>query len=41
MMDNGIFDASSTMLWIYFVAIGAVMGIILFCYNRFLMKRWQ
>lgn len=41
MMDNGIFDESSTMLWIYFVAIGAVMGIILFCYNRFLMKRWQ
>lgn len=41
MMDNGVFDESSTMLWIYFVAIGAVMGIILFCYNRFLMKRWQ
>ena len=41
MMDNGIFDESSTMLWIYFVAVGAVMGLILFCYNRFLMKRWQ
>ena len=41
LMDNGVFDNSSTMLWIYFVVIGAVMGLLLFCYNRFLLKRWQ
>ncbi len=41
MMDTGIFDESSTMLWIYFVVIGAVMGLILLAYNRFLLKRWQ
>ncbi len=41
LMDNGRIHEPSTMLWIYFVAIGVVMGIILFCYNRFLLKRWK
>ncbi len=41
LMDNGRIHEPSTMLWIYFVVIGVVMGLILFCYNRFLLKRWK
>lgn len=41
MMSSGTYDLTSTMLWIYFVLVGAVLGIILYLYNRFLMKRWQ
>ena len=41
MMSSGTYDLTSTMLWIYFVIVGAVLGIILYLYNRFLMKRWQ
>ena len=40
-MNVGIYDTTSTMLWIYFVVVGAFMGIVLFAYNRFLLKRWQ
>ena len=41
MINNGNFDETSAMLWIYFVAVGAIMGALLFCYNRFLLKRWS
>lgn len=40
-MNVGIYDTTSTMLWIYFVVVGAFMGVVLFAYNRFLLKRWQ
>lgn len=40
-MNAGIYDTTSTALWIYFVIIGAIMAIVLFAYNRFLLKRWQ
>lgn len=41
MINNGNYDETSAMLWIYFVAVGAIMGLILFLYNRFLLKRWS
>ena len=41
MIKNGNYDETSAMLWIYFLAVGLVMGIVLFLYNRFLLKRWS
>ncbi len=41
MINNGIYDETSAMLWIYFISAGAIMGLILFLYNRFLLKRWN
>lgn len=41
MINNGNYDETSAMLWVYFLTIGVVMGIILFVYNRFLLKRWS
>lgn len=40
-MNAGIYDTTSTVLWIYFVIVGVIMAILLFAYNRFLLKRWQ
>jgi ABC-type sugar transport system permease subunit len=41
LIHTGNYDETSAMLWIYFVAVGAVMGLVLFLYNRFLLKRWS
>lgn len=41
MIGLGNYDETSAMLWIYFAAVGVIMGIILFIYNRFLLKRWS
>ncbi len=41
MINAGNYDETSAMLWVYFLTIGVVMGIILFAYNRFLLKRWS
>jgi ABC-type sugar transport system permease subunit len=41
MMSSGVYDTASAMLWFYFLVVGVVMGILLFAYNRILMKRWQ
>ena len=40
-MNAGVYDAPSTMLWIYFVLVGILMALLLFLYNHFLMKRWR
>lgn len=40
-MSSGIYDTPSAMLWTYFAIVGIIMGIVLFLYNRFLLKRWQ
>ncbi len=40
-MNAGIYDSTSTMLWIYFVIVGLIMAVILWIYNRTLLKRWQ
>lgn len=41
MIYTGNFDSTSAILWIYFVVVGAIMGAVLFLYNRFLLKRWS
>lgn len=41
MMSSGNYDETSAMLWFYFLCAGAIMGAILFVYNRFLLKRWS
>ncbi len=35
------YDISSAMLWIYFIAVAAIMGVIMFLYYRFIMKRYD
>lgn len=41
MMRAGNYDETSAMMWFYFLICGAVMGLIVFLYTRFLMKRWE
>lgn len=41
MMRTGNYDESSAMMWFYFLICGGIMGIIVFLYTHFLMKRWE
>lgn len=41
MMRTGNYDETSAMLWFYFIICGAMMGLFVFLYNRFLVKRWE
>ena len=41
MQEKQIYDRSSAMLWLYFAIVGAVMGVILFLYNKFCLKKWE
>ena len=41
MMRTGNYDETSAMMWFYFLICGGVMGIVVFLYNRFLIKRWE
>lgn len=41
LMEKGIYDSSSTMLWFYFLSVGLIMGVFMYLYNRFLLKRWK
>ncbi len=41
MYKKMIYDQSSAMLWVYFLCAGAIMGLILFLYNRLCMKKWE
>lgn len=41
MTNNQIYDESSARLWLYFAIVGVLMAIVMFCYNRFLTKRWE
>lgn len=36
-----IYDSTSAQLWIYFLGVGIVMGIVMFIYNKLLLKRWS
>lgn len=36
-----IYDKTSAQLWIYFLGVGIVMGIIMLLYNKLLLKRWS
>ncbi len=40
-MSAGIYDETSAMLWFYFLVAGAVMGLLVFLYNRLLMRHWD
>lgn len=40
-MSKGVYDEPTAMLWTYFAIVGVIMAIVLFLYNRFLLKRWQ
>ncbi len=40
MRDSQLYDQGSAMLWAYFVLVGIVMGIVLFAYNQFCLKKW-
>ena len=41
MMRTGNYDETSAMMWFYFLICGGIMGVTVFLYNRFLMKRWE
>lgn len=41
MMRTGNYDETSAMMWFYFLICGGIMGLLVFLYNRFLMKRWE
>ncbi|MBR7133748.1 MAG: sugar ABC transporter permease [Clostridia bacterium] len=41
MMDNGVFDTTSAMLWFYFLIVGCVMAVLIFVYKQTLMRRWD
>lgn len=41
MYKKMIYDQSSAMMWVYFLFAGAIMGLILFLYNRLCMKKWE
>lgn len=41
MMSSGVYDETSAMIWYYFLVGGGLMALVLFLYNRFLMKRWE
>ena len=40
-INSAIYDQSSAMLWIYFLAIGAIMAVVMFVYTRFILKRYE
>lgn len=40
-MTAGVYDTPSTRMWMYFIIAGGVMGLLIFLYNRILMKRWE
>ena len=41
MMSSGVYDETSAMIWFYLLVGGGLMALVLFLYNRFLMKRWE
>ncbi len=41
MMRAGSYDTTSAMLWFYFLICGGIMGILVFLYQRFLVRRWE
>ncbi len=41
MMRTGNYDETSAMMWFYFLICGGLMGLIVFLYNRLLVKRWE
>lgn len=40
-IESMSYGQSSAMLWVYFCIIGAILGTILFAFNRFCAKKWE
>ena len=40
-MQGGNYDETSAMLWMYFMIVGFIMGILVWAYHCFLVKRWD
>lgn len=40
-ISSGVYDETSAMLWFYFLVVGSIMGLIVFLYNRLLMRHWD
>ena len=41
MMQSQNYNESTAMLWIYFLAVGAVVAIIFVPFNKYCLKRWE
>ena len=41
LMKGGNYDESSAVLWFYFSLVAVVMGILIWAYNHFLVKKWS
>ena len=41
MEKDAVYDRSSAMIWFYFVIVAAIMSLVLFLYNKFLLKKWS
>lgn len=41
MQDRLVYDRSSAMLWGYFAIVAIIIGIVLGCYNHFLVRHWE
>ncbi|MBO4733737.1 MAG: sugar ABC transporter permease [Clostridia bacterium] len=41
LMRNSNYSSASAMLWFYFVIVLAVIGLVLFLYNRFCLRKWD
>lgn len=40
-MEELNYSVSSAMLWPYFVTVGLIIGIVIFLYNHFCLKKWE
>ena len=38
---HNIYDSTSAQLWIYFLCVGIVIGIIMWIYSKAFLKRWN
>lgn len=41
LLDQQIYSTSAAMLWLFFVVIGALLGLIFILFHRFCLKKWQ
>ncbi len=40
-MSNQYYDTSSAMIWLYFLIVSAILGLLLLIYNKAFLKRWE
>lgn len=41
LLDQQIYSTSAAMLWLFFIVIGALLGLIFILFHRFCLKKWQ